>query len=413
VGGLVATVLAQPALQDVLQELHSSKEGSRARAARALVTSGYPEAPSELVALLADPADSVQLAAIDGLVAVALSPAPNPATPLKAVRGSIAWSVFEAGPLAVLPRTWPPLTVVNLSAALRDEDARVREAAAGSLAVIASAGGATLSVESRPAVATDIVHALRHPDVHVRESIARTAGAIFTPVGGASVPVAVSDVLIAALNDDERVVRIEAAEALGWLREARAEQALRDRFAFYRTGSEAEAALHALARIAGVASADVFREALTSSDPAYRVLAAEGLGRLRDRPALATLSRLVARERDPTVLLADAFAFYLLGEHANLGQLVEGLVQPDLTRQARAYLTELGAAVAPELQSWLRHDQPAIRRAVAEVLGLSGHTDSEAALQPLARGDVNRAVAEAARQAMLRLRALPQGVRTR
>jgi hypothetical protein len=69
--------------------------------------------------------------------------------------------------------------------------------------------------------------------------------------------------------------------------------------------------------------------------------------------------------------------------------------------------------VAPELQSWLRHDQPAIRRAVAEVLGLSGHTDSEAALQPLARGDVNRAVAEAAREAMLRLRALPQGVRTR
>jgi hypothetical protein len=143
------------------------------------------------------------------------------------------------------------------------------------------------------------------------------------------------------------------------------------------------------------------------------VIAAEGLGRLRDRPAQATLSRLVAREREPSVLLADAFAFYLLGEHANLGQLVEGLVHPDLTRQARAYLTELGAEAAPELQPWLRHDQPAIRRAVAEVLGLSGHAASEAALQPVARGDVNRAVAEAAREAMLRLRALPQGVRTR
>ena len=85
----------------------SQFEGRHAgRAARALVTSGYPEAPSEPVALLTDPANSVQLEAIDGLAALARWPAPKPAIPFRAVRGSIAWSDLEAGPMAVMPRTW-------------------------------------------------------------------------------------------------------------------------------------------------------------------------------------------------------------------------------------------------------------------------------------------------------------------
>jgi HEAT repeat protein len=219
--------------------------------------------------------------------------------------------------------------------------------------------------------------------------------------------------LIAALNDVEPPVRAAAAEALGWVRERRAEQALRDRFAFYGTGVEAETALHALARMAGPASARVFRQALASRDASYRVMAVEGLGRLRERAVAQPLTALIATEREPSVLLAAAFAFYLLGERANLERLVGALVQPDLARQARAYLTELGPDVAPDLHPWLRDREPAVRRAVVEVLGLSGHGPSEAALHPIARGDSDATVAEAARQATLRLRALPHGARTR
>jgi hypothetical protein len=69
--------------------------------------------------------------------------------------------------------------------------------------------------------------------------------------------------------------------------------------------------------------------------------------------------------------------------------------------------------VAPDLHPWLRDREPAVRRAVVEVLGLSGHGPSEAALHPIARGDSDATVAEAARQATLRLRALPHGARTR
>ena len=110
---------------------------------------------------------------------------------------------------------------------------------------------------------------------------------------------------------------------------------------------------------------------------------------------------------------ATAFAFYQLGERSNLQRLVEALLVPDVARQARAYLTELGAASAPELHPWLQQNDPVLRKAVVEVLGLSGHAASEAALQQVARGDTDRAVGEAARQALLRLRALPQGARTR
>jgi HEAT repeat protein len=406
---------AQPAFQELLYDLQSPREATRVKAVRAIAASGYPDVASALMPLLADSADAVQLAAIDALVGTALvsAPAANSGTTFKRVRGSLAWSVFEAGPLAVLPRTWPPQLLTSLAAALRDQDERVRAAAAGALAVIASPAVSAPSAETLNALAVDVIYALRSRDVHTREAVARAAGAVFTPPTGASVPVAIGDALIAALNDPEPVVRAAAAEALGWVREARAEQALRDRFAFFGKGPDAETALHALARMAGPASAGVFRRALASREAAHRMMAAEGLGRLRDRATLPALSALAEREREPTVLVATAFAFYLLGERSNLQRLVEALVVPAVAGQARAYLTELGAASAPELHTWLQPNDPALRRSVVEVLGLSGHAASEAALQQVARDDSDRAVAEAARQAILRLRALPQGARTR
>jgi len=410
-----AVVSAQPTFQALLADLHSPKDGTRLKAVRGLVRAGYPDAPSAIAPLIADRSNSVQLATIDALLELALAPVPaaSRATPFKSVDGSVAWSVFEGGPLAVLPRTWPPQLPANLSAALRDDDARVRAAAAGALAIIASGAGSGFSIESRNALVTDIVYALRQKDVYTRESVARAAGAIFTAVGSAPAPVAIGDALIAALNDNEASVRVAASEALGFVRESRSEQALRDRFAFYGKGPEAESALHALARIAGPANARIFREALASHDVPYRVMAVEGLGRSHDREAVQRINALLQNEQEPSVLVATAFAFYVLGERANLERIVRALVDPALARQARAYVTELGAASAPELVPWLRHEDPAIRRVVAEVLGLSGHAASEAALQPVARADSDPAVAEAARRAILRLRALPRGVRTR
>jgi HEAT repeat protein len=412
---VAASAGAQPAFQELLYDLQSPREATRVKAARAIAASGYPDAASALVPLLADRADAVQLEAIDALVGMALASAPeaNVATTFKRVRGSIAWSVFEAGPLVVRPRPWPPQLLTSLAAAMRDEDERVRSAAAGALAVIGSPAVSAPSAEALNALTMDVIYALRSRDAHTRAAVARAAGAIFTPPPGASVSVAIGDALIAALNDSEPRVRAAAADALGWVRETRAEQALRDRFAFFRDGPDAETALQALARMAGPASVGVFRRALTARETSHRLLAIEGLGRLRDRTAIGALSAAAEREREPGVLVATAFAFYLLGERSNLQRLVEALLVKDVARQARAYLTELGAAAAADLHPWLKQDDPALRKAVAEVLGLSGHAASEARLEQVARADSDRAVAEAARQAILRLRALPRGARTR
>jgi HEAT repeat protein len=259
--GAPAGAGAQPVFQQMLADLRSSNERTRAQAVRALSTSGYPEVAPALMPLLADPAERVQLDTIDAFLSLGLAPAPDPrlAMRLKSAGGSIAWSLFDVGPVALLPRTWPPTLMGSLSGLLRDEDARVRVAAAGALAVLGPQVLPALSTEVRTVLTTDVVYGMHHPDVATRRAVARAAGAVFTATRSATVPVAIGDALIAALNDNEAAVRLEATEALGWVREARAEQALKDRLAFYKSGAEAQATLHALARIGRAPSYSVRR----------------------------------------------------------------------------------------------------------------------------------------------------------
>ena len=78
---LAATADAQPAFQELLYDLQSPREATRVKAARAIALSGYPDAASALVPLLADRADAVQLEAIDALVGLALASAPEQTQP--------------------------------------------------------------------------------------------------------------------------------------------------------------------------------------------------------------------------------------------------------------------------------------------------------------------------------------------
>jgi HEAT repeat protein len=337
---------AQPVFQQMLADLRSSNERTRAQAVRALSTSGYPDVAPALMPLLADPAERVQLETIDAFLSLGLAPAPDArlATRLKSTGGSIAWSLFDVGPLALLPRTWPPTLMGSLSGLLRDEDARVRVAAAGALAVLGPQVLPTLSTEVRTVLATDVVYGMHHPDVATREAVARAAGAVFTAPRAATAPVAIGDALIAALNDKEAAVRVEATEALGWVHEARAEQALKDRLAFYKSGAEAQAALHALARIAGRTSAELLRQALLSREAPRRVAAFEGLGRTRDRATVPTMTAQAQSDRDETVRLAAAFAFYLLGERGNADQLVSSCLPHRAGPGCRARPSPVAAA---------------------------------------------------------------------
>jgi len=403
---------AQEPFEAMLADLRSPREGTRIKALRTLVHSGYPQALSAMAPLVLDSTNDVQLEAIDSLLTACLAPAPNPkrAAPFKAENGTIASAVFEAGPLAVLPRAVPGDVLVNLSSATKDDDARVRTGAAFALGVLGSGALGPRTADVDRTLTTDLVYGVRHPDAATREALLRSAARVFEPPPHASPPVAIGDAVIAALNDNDERVRLWATDTLGWLRERRAAPALGERIVYYKRGPEAEAALHALARIAPPDAAAAFRAHLVAVDAPMRVMALEGLGRLRDAEALPAITNALASEKDPAVLLAGAFAYFQLGSSANLEPLAAALLDPVLSRQARVYLTELGPEAAGGLRGFLQRPDPALRQAVAEVLGLSGDQGSLRALEASAR-DADPAVAEAVHQALLRLRALPIGVR--
>jgi HEAT repeat protein len=403
---------AQTTIDLLRDQLRSPRTGRRIEAIRTLEGSGAPDVLSMLAPLVNDPEREVQLVAIDGLLTVCLAPAPNPrrASPFRPVNGSIADSVFASVPFDLLPRAIPQAVILNLLTATKDDEGGVRVAAALALGALASPAMGARTPDVERALVSELVYGLQHRDPATREAVVRAIGRIFDPPPRTSAPTAVGDAAIAALNDPDARVRLWASDTLGWLRERRAAPALAERFGFYRHGVEAEAALHALARIAQPQSADIFRQAMTARQPELRVMAVEGLGRLRDPAAAPAISGALASERQPTVLLAGAFSFFLLGERSNLDRLVLALADPALFRQAQVYLTELGAEAAPDVRPYLQRPDPVLRLRVAEVLGLSGDRDSLRVLEAAAR-DVDPAVSEAVRQALIRLRMLPAGVR--
>jgi HEAT repeat protein len=409
---LSARSSAAQVIEQFEQDSRNSRAGARVEAIRALVASRHAETALRVAPLLKDPDRRVQLEALDGILTLYLSPAPSDrqSKPFDVRNGSIAEAVFDAAPLAVLPRPLAPDVFTALEGALSDDDQAVRVSAAFTLGTLASPAVAPLSAEARDRFAERLVYLFRHDDPATREALVRMAGRLFDSPPGRSGPVVIGDALIAAMNDADPRVRVWAIDALGWLRYERAVQALMDRLSYLQKGDEAAASLHALARIAHASSARVFQEHVNDRRAPFRVIALEGLGRLRAAASASPIANALSGTRDERVLVAGAFALHLLGQGRNLDAVVSALARPATSRQAQAYLTELGAAIAPDLHPWLRHHDPALRQAVAEVIGLTAHAGSEEALRAAAR-DADRAVAETARQALTRIRTLPDGVR--
>ena len=410
--GLSASPSGAQVIERFEQDSRSSRAGARIEAVRALVASRHAETALRVAPLLKDPDRRVQLEALDGILTLYLAPAPSDrqSKPFDSRNGSIAEAVFDAAPLAVLPRPLAPEVFTALEGALSDDDSGVRVSAAFALGTLASQAVAPLTAEARDRFAERLVHLFRHDDPATREALVRMAGRLFDSPPGRSGPVVIGDALIAAMNDADPRVRVWAVDALGWLRYERAVQALMDRLRYLQKGDEAAASLHALARIAHAGSARVFQEHVSDRRAPFRVMALEGLGRLGAAASASAIANALSSTRDESVLLAGAFALHLLGQARNLDAVVAALVRPATTRQAQVYLTELGAAIASDLHPWLHHQNPALRQAVAEVIGLTGHAGSEDVLRTATR-DADRAVAEAARQALTRIRTLPDGVR--
>jgi HEAT repeat protein len=149
----------------------------------------------------------------------------------------------------------------------------------------------------------------------------------------------------------------------------------------------------------------VFKQYLGDKDEFLRRAAAEGIGRAGDTSQNETLSRMATADESPMVRLAACFALQKLGQNY-VARIADMLPEEKVTAQGVEALIELGPGVAPQLYARLQEPQPAMREAVADVLGVIGGADALPVLQAAAQ-DKDPDVAAAAKRAISRLRGAP------
>lgn len=385
----------QAKFEDVVRNLRNPDQKIRVTAVRLLREAGYAEAMVPMAPLVNDPVDAIQLEAIDSELAFFLVD-PVPAKKRVALVVEVrsegrAQAAFEAGPLAVWPKSAPRELVDALLTAIDDEHKKVRIDAVYTLGVVAGAAGTPLP---EPAAAR-LVKALDHYDPEIRVAAARVIGRL--EVASAT------DVLLKAVNDSSAAVRYASMRALGEIGEERAVQALTEQLNFYARGEGAWSALDALARIAHPSSVPLFRARLEDKDPNLRRAAVEGLARAGDAATVAAFVTAVNQDDAEAVRAAMAFALHKQG-HANyLGRLIDFMDDRRTAVQVQGYLIELGGDVAANLLPRLQEPDDGVRRHLAAALGAIGDEKTIAALTPL-KADPDRDVASAAAHAIDRIK---------
>jgi HEAT repeat protein len=387
---LISCLSAQSTrFDDVVRNLRNPEPKVRLAAIRLLREAKQTEAIVPMASLINDPVDTIQLEAI----AAALSFYLVQDVPEKRRLGFLvevrnrggAPTAFDLGPLAVWPRSAPQEVISALLKAVDDDNGRVRLEAIYAIGVLAN--GALRDEFQQP-----LIKALDHYDAAVRAGAARVAGRL---------NVKAADALIEAVNDSSPDVRYAAMRALGSIREERAVTALTDQLKYYGKGEGAWSALDGLAHIAHKSSVPVFTERLVDRDPNMRRAAAEGLGRTGDTSALGTIETAAGTDPSNIARAAMTYALQKLGRNT-VPRLIEFLDEPKVTLQVQDYLLELGPGIEKDLVPNLQEPDPAIRAAIADVLGQLGGDASLTALQNLK--DRDKDVAEAARRAVERIK---------
>lgn len=396
-------------LETSVADLKSPSARTRSRALDQLARLARPEAALPIAGVLSDANSGVQGKAIEALLALYTVHADLRQRQWGAASvgtsATFAEMAFEAGPLATMPALVPTPVLTGLAAVVRnDESVRTRLEAAYALGTLAAPFMGPMPEDAVAPVAGELAAALLHPDRATRQVVARVAGRVFAPLPTRPVPAAIGDALVNSMNDGDPLVRRWAMDSLGWLRYERAVQALTDRQSYHGKSEEGSAALHALARIASPASAQVFRALLASGAPAFRVISIEGLGRIGDTTALAAIAESASTARQVNVTLAYRMAEILLGQTLDPAPLSMALRNQDTMIQARVYLAELADRQPSLLYPLLRSPDPWVRRGTAELLGTTRRPAEEGMLQPLLK-DPAPEVVEAASEAIRRLRA--------
>ena len=374
------TVIAQQYTFDqVAAGLKHKQPETRLRAIQILKDADFQEAAAPIGDLLGDADDRVQLAAIDAERSLlTLRPISRKKMVGFVIEQRSTVGDAGAGQLALKPRLVPTEVLAGLVPALSDRNPRVRAEAVALTALLA-------------------------PVACQFGLIASTKAAVVEKPGEAHCA-QLGNALIENINTREAPLRRAAMQALGRLQYPNAVQALLDQLSYHQNGPDAQAAVEGLAGIGHVASVSTFEQLLTSSNANMRRLAVEGLARAGERDAVAQLQKMGQTERASAVIIALHYAMVRLGAPgSNADQIVTSLRDTALRPLAVQYLLNLAPSTAPALAESLRHQDPDVRRTIADVLGFSGDSTIVPALTQAAK-DPDPDVAVAAERALQRLK---------
>jgi HEAT repeat protein len=392
--------------EQTIKELTSEDPATRLKAVRALEQAAYQEAAVPLAAVVNDPQGAIRLEAIRAELNLFMV---DKIVPRKRVgvivevRNTIsAEAVFAAGPDALEASEVPAAVLTALRTAMHDQNPQISlEAiyAAGALGTTANGSGRQALLA---AAGPDLAAVLGVDSVEMRRAAIRVTGRLFEERPGDPAPnQAVGDGLVAALNERQSAMRIDAMEALGAMRYERAVQALTDLFTHYGHGSEASAALGALARIGYPSSGPIFVTGLTSHDSAVKAAAIEGLARIGDTGQATAIANAANMDRNDAVALAAQFAGVRLS-NAPLDVLVEALSRPRVRDAASRYLAEAARGRVSQLAAYTQSHDPQVRASIVDVLGLTGDPQAIPVVQRLQQ-DADAAVSRRAARALGRL----------
>ena len=209
--------------------------------------------------------------------------------------------------------------------------------------------------------------------------------------------------LIPLLSDTSNEVRNRAMQAIGVLRVKEAGAPLRELFDANQKRPLGVKVLASISRIADPSQADLFRGLLQDPDPEKRRLAIEGLGRVTDPASLAAFKKDYQRERADDLRLAYSFAITMLGDRAFVDTLVLALPSHTLGNRSRNYILELGSPIVPDLLPYLSDPEAEIRASLCDILSQIGDSEAIARLNPLLN-DPSTKVADRANRAVELLR---------
>jgi HEAT repeat protein len=211
---------------------------------------------------------------------------------------------------------------------------------------------------------------------------------------------------------DEPEVRDRAIRAIGTLRVKEAGPALRELWESSRKREDAERILTAISRIGDPEQAPFLRSLVQDPNQTFRRLAIEGLARVAAEDQITAFKKDFQREHSEELRLAYAFAIVRLGDPAFLDTLVLSLPSGTLGKRSAEYLVELGPGILPQLYPYLADPDAEIRARLADVMAALGDPAAIPYLEPLLQ-DPSTRVSDAVNRAVELLRHRASGAAER